>query len=178
MKWRMTSRLRQDAEAKGVISLTDVTLVDAMPTLLNGRAFCFQIVTASRTWIIQAASGQDLYGWVQAMRSAQKFLCMTLPAGKKVAQIDIRLVSAQMSTGIPIQKRKLNRRVIPNCFQGSAAVDWMIGVLRIESRDEAVRLGKALIDQGFVRNADSEDGAFQEFIDSPFQLYQLLKTSG
>jgi hypothetical protein len=57
---------------------------------MENKTFCFVIGTPNRTYFISATSGQEMYDWVMALRSARAELCAENPNGKRLADVNVR----------------------------------------------------------------------------------------
>jgi len=161
---------QKDVFPAGVILVKDAKLIDCVAELIDNKTFCFMISTPGRDFFISADSGKDMFDWVQNLKIAKSFYCTPKATGKRVSDFNIKDVAAKLSSEISIQKRKLNSKTYPNCFVGTSAVDWMVEKLGIQSRSEAVELGKKLLMEEYIQSVVSSS-----FLDD-YTFYQVLKT--
>jgi len=150
--------------------LKDSSHTECLADPLEGKTFCFSINTPTREFFISAESAKDMFDWVLLIRGTVAAFNATNDAGKMASDIDIKEIVPKISTGVDIQKRKMNKKTYTNCFIGAEAVDWMLLHLELKYRSEATILGQKLLDEGFIQSCTSE-----LFSDS-FSLYQFLKT--
>jgi hypothetical protein len=161
---------QKDPFPAGVILLKEATSIDCLSDPIDNKAYCFVIHTPNRDFFITAESGKEMFDWVQALKVAKFNYCSDKPTGKKATDFDVKEVIPKLSNEISIQKRKLNSKTFPNCFIGSSAVDWMIEKLNIQSRNEAVELGKKLLSDEYIQSVSAD--SFKD----DYTFYQFLKT--
>merc|ERR1712137_1343351 len=73
----------------------------------------------------------------------------------------IALMMAAPDSGLNIKPRTGFFDVYPDCFVASQAVDWMLQRLALRSRQEAVDLGRKLVDSGYIQHV-KEPQAFED----------------
>jgi len=137
---------------------------------MDNKSFCFVVKTPGREFFISADNAKDMYDWIQSMKSARLSVCTTRTTGQSAADINVKDVIAKISAGVPVGKRKLNKKVHLNSFVGISLVDWLVFYLDLKARSDAIIVGQKLIDEGFVHSCANE-----KFFDS-YSLYQFLKT--
>jgi len=161
---------QSDPFPAGEILLNEATQIDCLAESVDNKAFCFVIKTPGREFFISADNGKEMYDWIQSMRAAKSCLNTTKPEGHSAADINVKDIIAKISAGVPVGKRKLNKKTFLNAFFGVSLVDWLITYMEAKSRAEAVIVGQKLMDEGFVQSCTNE-----KFSDG-YSLYQFLKT--
>ena len=75
-----------------------------------------------------------------------------------------RLVKQMRSEdGLDIQNRRFRLTVYPNCFVGSEAVTWLAKTQNA-TREAAVRIGQALVEQGIFHHVTDEHPFKDEYL--------------
>jgi len=97
---------QKDPTPAGEILLKDATNIDCLPEQVDGKAFCFSIVTPTREFFVSCDNAKDLHDWVQLLRGAQSLLCADKSGGKKAADINVKDFASKMSSEILLQKKK------------------------------------------------------------------------
>lgn len=144
----------------GHIFMVETTrLPDCLPDPLPDRPFCFTISTPNRDYYLCADSGEDMYDWVQMLRTSKQYLSKPSSYGNnnKSSELlqDSHTIDQAVSelSRVSNLRRKLNGKVINNCIHASLVVDYLIHMFRLESRHEGVILGKVLLEKGHLRPA-------------------------
>jgi len=161
---------QKDSFSAGEIMLKDSSHTECLADPLEGKTFCFSINTPTREFFISADSAKDMFDWVLLIRGTVAAFNATNNAGKMASDIDIKEIVPKISTGVDIQKRKMNKKTYTNCFIGAEAVDWMLLHLELKNRSEGTILGQKLLHEGFIQSCTSE------FFTDSNSLYQFLKT--
>jgi len=161
---------QKDPVAAGDILLKDATKIDCLEAI-DGKSFCFSVVTPTREFFVSCDNVKDLYEWVQLLRGAQAVLCANKPDGKKAADVNTKDFVSKLTSELMPQKRKVNKKVYSNCFSGVNVVDWMMNCLDMANRTECVALGKKLVDEGIIQSCT---GPSQPFADSGDLLFQFV----
>jgi len=165
-----------DATPAGWISVLDTQrFPECMRDPPAGQTYCFTITTPSREYFINAETGEDMYDWIQALRTAKSYLSSPSKYGSQVKAHEVpesRLeqLEKDIQSRTAIHKRKVNGKVYGNCAHGAQIVDFLINSLGLETRADAVVVGQKLLDKGVIRSFVPGD----PFSDSP-TIYTTLR---
>ncbi len=79
------------------------------------------------------------------------------PATDQLSPTELQILVSQMrgSNGVEIRDRRFGLHVYPRCFVGTEAVNWLMQT-QLASREEAVRLGQTLMEQGLLHHVTDE----------------------
>ncbi len=79
------------------------------------------------------------------------------PQSRRKIIIDIERLTEQMRGpgGVVIQDRRYRLNVYPRCFVGTETVDWLMQTQKA-TREEAIRLGQTLLEQGVIHHVLDE----------------------
>ena len=77
----------------------------------------------------------------------------------------------QMHQANLIRKRFHLYKVIEDCLCASEAIDWMVGLKLVDNREDAIRIGKLMVADGFLSNVDHN----KPFQDKPL-LFRILRS--
>eukprot|EP00004_Rigifila_ramosa_P027749 TRINITY_DN9144_c0_g1_i2.p1 TRINITY_DN9144_c0_g1~~TRINITY_DN9144_c0_g1_i2.p1 ORF type:complete len:713 (-),score=112.73 TRINITY_DN9144_c0_g1_i2:225-2165(-) len=82
---------------------------------------------------------------------------------------ELQWLAQRMRSGVRVRDRKLRMRVIPACFVGAEAVDWLLKLLPHIQRQGAVLIGNQMLAMSLIEHVTRE----HVFEDSPL-LYRFL----
>jgi len=161
-----------DNSPAGDIVFHNAKSIEVVNEPIKDRPYCICISTPNRNYLIQADTTEALFEWFQFLRSMKAYF--NSEKGKEqssqtIEDLDVRNITKQLSSGISIQKRKFNKKPFPNCFVGSAAVDWLFHNSALKNRNECKTFCQKLVSEGFIGCCTSTN-----FEDSDC-LYQFLK---
>lgn len=168
---------QKDIFEQGIIPIRDtllsVTKIDFLSEPMDNRNFCFTIHTPGREFFMSADSAKETFDWIKGLRIAKAQLSEDKPLGKRASEIDGIDLLPKMIAGLCIQKRKhSNKKTYPDCFIGTAAIDWLMFYSDIVSRPEAVLLCQRWMDTHQICNVIASDVTFADDYTS---LYQVTK---
>jgi hypothetical protein len=142
-----------DPTPLGVISMVEATRTpDCLAEPIPDRPNCFIISTPNRDYYLCADSGEAMYDWVQILRTARRYLCTPHAYGHCGKARDVTNLDQVMGeiSKAAINKRKVNGKNFNKCLLGAQVVDLLIHTFRLDTRQEGVILGQALIDKGHI----------------------------
>lgn len=148
-----------DSTPLGAISMVEATRTpDCLTEPIPDRPHCFIISTPNREYFVCAESGESMYDWVQVLRTARRYLCTPHAYGHTEKARDVSNVEQVMVDihKVAIQKRKVGGRHFTKCLLGAQVVDLLVHAFRLDTRQEGVILGQALIDKGLIRPCTPE----------------------
>jgi len=160
----------------GYIFMMETTrLPDCLSEPLQDRPFCFTISTPNRDYYVCADSGEEMYDWVQILRTSKQYLSKPSSYGNNNKTQDLlqdpHTIDQAVSelSRVANLRRKLNGKIIVNCIHASLVVDYLLHMFRLESRHEGVMMGKVLLEKGHLRPPPST--AAEPFADKSDVLY-------
>mgnify|MGYP001793776475 CR=1 FL=1 len=70
---------------------------------------------------------------------------------------ELQILVSQMrgTNGVEVRDRRFGLHVYPRCFVGTEAVEWLMQT-QLASREEAIRLGQTLMEQGLLHHVTDE----------------------
>lgn len=159
----------------GTIIIQLSKTIDCLNEPIDNKPNTFVVKLPTRDYYIQADNTKLMYDWVQVLRANLNRLSPNYSSndGKYKTSNDIAVqdIISKLSSSLNILKRKhSNGKTYPNCFIGAACVDYLISNLNLTTRQEAVKVGQKLLDEGFISALTSDK--FED--DNHF--YQFLKT--
>ncbi len=89
--------------------------------------------------------------------------------------LDLKTLAAQMRSGITIADRRYRLNLYPQCFIGSEAVDWLMETQKA-TKEEAIRLGQALILKGIIRHVLNEHAFADAYLFYQFTSDDTVET--
>eukprot|EP01113_Clastostelium_recurvatum_P049024 TRINITY_DN901_c0_g1_i2.p1 TRINITY_DN901_c0_g1~~TRINITY_DN901_c0_g1_i2.p1 ORF type:complete len:358 (+),score=94.09 TRINITY_DN901_c0_g1_i2:92-1165(+) len=149
-----------DEVPKGVVCLAEAAKpyshLDLAPP---DKPFTFIIGVPGRDYLLCTETGEAMYEWITALKTAWAYLCRPLTIGnaaKAIPEKHVPELAGMIAKTVPTSKKKVNGKVYPASFYGSEAVDVIIQHLRLESRQEAITLGQELMTKGVVKSCLGE----------------------
>ncbi len=114
----------QDSTPAGWVNILETTrLPECLVEPPPNQPYCFTITTPSREYFINADTGEDMYDWIQALRTAKHYLGAPSKFGnRKVSEIlphRIEQLAQEVPTRATVHKRKVNGKVFTNCAHGT-----------------------------------------------------------
>jgi len=130
---------------------------DCLADSLPDHPFCFTVTTPHRVFYFSADSGDDMYDWVQILRTVRHYLCCPTQHGYSLRSCDITQTLLEQKalpelTRLATLRRKFNGKVHMNCIHGAQVVDLLIHTLHLESRAEAAAVAQILIEKGLLKS--------------------------
>jgi len=146
-----------DSSPAGWVNLQEITrLPECLVEPPPDKTFCISLHTPTREYLINADNGEEMFDWIQLLRTAKTFLGTPSKYGfttkaSEVAPTRIEQIGQEIPTRIPVHKWKINGKMCSNCLHGTQLVDFLVVHLGLESRAEGASIGQTLLDKGTIR---------------------------
>jgi len=174
-------RKQGGAPAGHVFIVESARQPDCLSEPIPDRPFCFTINTPNRDYFLCADTGEEMYDWVQVLRTSRQYLSKPSVYGNNNKAQDLIQDSKAIEQAIselarvPTIKHKVNGRVFANCLYASQVVDYLVHVFRLESRQEGVVFGKCLIEKGCLKACQNSSTTPEPFLDNCCTLYSVVQ---
>jgi hypothetical protein len=91
------------------------------------RIFCFNLPTPSREYFINADNAEEMFDWIQILRSTKTYLGTPSKYGftakaSDMAPTRIEQLAQEIPARIPVHKWKINGKLCSNCLHGSQVI--------------------------------------------------------